>query len=189
MGLSSARVERETVCDACAGRTLGVCHVRGQADRTRLLDGGSVRRYEPGAMLACEGEPAGFVFSVAEGAVMLFKLPSDGRRQEISFLFKGDFIGLTFGSDYAFAAEALTPVQTCRFPRRPSTPCSPRPRRWRGSFSAAPPMNCAPQRTTFCFSAARRPRSGSAASSSSSPTARRRRGARRTWSSWRIILV
>ena len=38
-----------------------------------------------------EGEPAGSLFNITSGAVKLYKLLFDGRRQIAGFLFEGDF--------------------------------------------------------------------------------------------------
>jgi CRP/FNR family transcriptional regulator len=65
-----------------------------------------------------EGEGAVHMYSVALGTLKLYKLMPDGRRQITAFLFPGDFFGLAVDGNYAYTAEALTPVVLCRFPRR-----------------------------------------------------------------------
>jgi CRP/FNR family transcriptional regulator len=65
-----------------------------------------------------EAQPADFVFNVTAGAVKLYKLLPDGRRQVTGFLFPGDFLGLVHNDSYAYSAEALTATTLCRFPRR-----------------------------------------------------------------------
>jgi CRP/FNR family transcriptional regulator len=64
-----------------------------------------------------EGDPAHHYFSLAGGAVKLYKLLPDGRRQITAFLFPGDFFGLAVDGAYAYSAEAITPAVICRFPR------------------------------------------------------------------------
>ena len=65
-----------------------------------------------------EGEPADYLFNLTEGAVKLYKLLPDGRRQITGFLFEGDFLGIAMNERYAYSAEAVGQVSLCRFPRR-----------------------------------------------------------------------
>lgn len=65
-----------------------------------------------------EGDVAQHLYSITQGAVKLYKLLSDGRRQIIAFCFPGDFFGLSINGNYVYTAEAMLPVMVCRFPRR-----------------------------------------------------------------------
>ncbi|MGE5545417.1 MAG: helix-turn-helix domain-containing protein [Solirubrobacterales bacterium] len=65
-----------------------------------------------------EGDPADHVYSISSGAVKLYKLMSDGRRQIIGFLFSGDIFGLAVDGGYAYTAETVIPTQLCRFGHR-----------------------------------------------------------------------
>jgi CRP/FNR family transcriptional regulator len=65
-----------------------------------------------------EGEPAQDLFNVISGAIKLYKLLPDGRRQITGFLSTGDFLGIAYNDTYAYTAEAITDVKLCRFPRR-----------------------------------------------------------------------
>ncbi|CAA7619330.1 MULTISPECIES: helix-turn-helix domain-containing protein [Magnetospirillum] len=65
-----------------------------------------------------EGDVADHVYSISGGAVKLYKLLSDGRRQIIGFLFSGDLFGLGLDGGYAYTAETLTQTQLCRFTHR-----------------------------------------------------------------------
>ncbi|MBI5165331.1 MAG: helix-turn-helix domain-containing protein [Magnetospirillum sp.] len=65
-----------------------------------------------------EGDLADHVFSISTGAVKLYKLMSDGRRQIIGFLFSGDMFGLAVDGGYAYTAETVSPTQVCRFAHR-----------------------------------------------------------------------
>lgn len=65
-----------------------------------------------------EGDPADHVYSIATGAVKLYKLLSDGRRQIIGFLFSGEMFGLGLDNGYAYTAETVTQSQLCRFTHR-----------------------------------------------------------------------
>ena len=70
-----------------------------------------------GDPLIDEGQPAVHVFNVTSGAIKVYKLLVDGRRQMTGFLFPGDFLGLANDETYAYSAEAVTSSTVCRFPR------------------------------------------------------------------------
>lgn len=65
-----------------------------------------------------EGDAADHVYSISAGAVKLYKLMSDGRRQIVGFLFSGDMFGLALDGGYCYTAETLIPSQLCRFTYR-----------------------------------------------------------------------
>lgn len=104
-------------CSSCASRRYSVCAPVAEADLPHFFSISNRQRTEPGRSLFAEGNPARHVFSIARGTVSLSKALADGRRQIIGFLFDGDFIGLAHGETYTCTAEALTPVEACRFPR------------------------------------------------------------------------
>lgn len=65
-----------------------------------------------------QGEDAQRVFILVDGAVKIYKLLADGRRQITGFVFRGDFLGLNFNDSYQFSAEALVATKLCALPRR-----------------------------------------------------------------------
>jgi len=65
-----------------------------------------------------EGDAPDHLYSISNGAVKLYKLMSDGRRQIIGFLFSGDMFGLGIDNGYCYTAETITPTQLCRFTHR-----------------------------------------------------------------------
>ena len=65
-----------------------------------------------------EGDLVDHVYSIANGAVKLYKLLPDGRRQIIGFLFSGDIFGLGTDDGYCYTAETITATQLCRFTHR-----------------------------------------------------------------------
>ena len=73
---------------------------------------------EPHCPIFDEANRAEYVFNITAGAVKIYKLLGDGRRQITGFLFAGDFLGLIHNEAYAYSAEALVPTKLCRFPRR-----------------------------------------------------------------------
>lgn len=68
-------------------------------------------------VICSEAEKAEYIYNIRNGAVRISKMLSDGRRQITSFLFAGDFFGLSCKDKYSFTAEAITNVEICRFPR------------------------------------------------------------------------
>lgn len=71
----------------------------------------------PGEVFRNEGEPPQYLFNIISGAVKLFKLLPNGRRQVVGFLVMGDFIGFGRHDVTACSAETLTNVRLCRFER------------------------------------------------------------------------
>lgn len=64
-----------------------------------------------------QDEPACSVFNVTSGALRLYRILPDGRRQVTGFAFPGDFVGLSMLDRYAVSADSLGPVTACRFER------------------------------------------------------------------------
>ena len=64
-----------------------------------------------------QDEPAVSVFNVTSGALRLYRILPDGRRQVTGFAFAGDFLGLSMLDRFAVSADALGPVTACRFER------------------------------------------------------------------------
>lgn len=70
-----------------------------------------------GETLYGQDEPATSVFNVTSGALRLYLILPDGRRQVTGFAFPGDFLGLSLLDRFAVSADALGPVTACRFER------------------------------------------------------------------------
>ena len=64
-------------------------------------------KYNRGAELFGEAEPAEYVYQVIDGSVRSYKLLSDGRRQINAFHLVGDIFGLENGDTHRFTAEAI----------------------------------------------------------------------------------
>ena len=54
-----------------------------------------------------EGEPSEYYYIVVSGAVRIYKVLADGRRQMCAFHLRGDFFGLEADESHAFSAEAI----------------------------------------------------------------------------------
>ncbi len=105
-------------CDTCGARDHSACASLNDEEQRRLVSIMTTIEVGPQRAIFNETDPADHVFSLTAGAVKIFKLLSDGRRQVTGFLFPGDFLGLTHNEAYAYSAEALTTSRLCRFPRR-----------------------------------------------------------------------
>lgn len=72
---------------------------------------------DPKETLFGQDEPACSVFNITSGALRLYRILPDGRRQVTGFAFPGDFLGLSMLDRFAVSADALGPVTACRFER------------------------------------------------------------------------
>lgn len=104
-------------CSTCKLDELVFCSALAEDERPRLAEIVTEVRASPAQTVFFEGDPARHVFNVTEGAVKLYKLMADGRRQITGFLFRGDFLGLALNTSYAYTAEAMVPTRLCRFER------------------------------------------------------------------------
>ena len=103
-------------CDVV--REVAFCAELSPADLRRLATARCHAKLPGGFTIFREGDPALHVYSISAGAVKLYKLMSDGRRQIIGFLFSGDMFGLAVEGGYAYTAETVSPSQICRFANR-----------------------------------------------------------------------
>lgn len=111
-------LDPQSPCGACTVRHLTLCAPLDQGELAEVSKIVSSVEMDPGEGLFDEGEPAGYVYSVTAGAMKLYKLLPDGRRQVTGFLYPGDFLGLAAQDLYAYSAEAVTHAMLCRFPRK-----------------------------------------------------------------------
>ena len=65
------------------------------------------RRIEAKEFVFVEGDPANHIHLIEDGAVALFKILSDGRRQILGFAYPGDFIGLGLQGEHIMSAQAI----------------------------------------------------------------------------------
>ena len=76
------------------------------------------RRLQPGEVLIHAGDPAERVYTILDGMLMVSRLGLDGRRQVLSFMFPGHFVGLTASRVYNFTIEAVVPSVVAGQPRK-----------------------------------------------------------------------
>ncbi|HYF07062.1 MAG TPA: Crp/Fnr family transcriptional regulator, partial [Acetobacteraceae bacterium] len=113
--LESCSVEGQ-ICLKCGSRSLGLCaplEAEGLNDMQAETERFSI---EPREALFHQGDPARY--TVTTGTARLVKLLADGRQAAIGFRFAGDLLGYASGAEYAFGAEALTPLTACRMERK-----------------------------------------------------------------------
>jgi CRP-like cAMP-binding protein len=67
------------------------------------------------AEIFAEGEGAGYGYKLVSGAVRVFKLLPDGRRQIGAFHLPGDMFGFEVGDTHHTSAEAIVPVKVVAF--------------------------------------------------------------------------
>jgi CRP/FNR family transcriptional regulator len=104
-------------CQGCEVRNAAVCGVLDCGDLSSFKKLGRTLNLAPGQALFHEGERATRVFTLTWGALKLYKLLADGRRQVTGFMHPGDFLGISVDDEHAFSAEALEESQLCCFPR------------------------------------------------------------------------
>jgi CRP/FNR family transcriptional regulator len=78
---------------------------------------GTMQRLRPEQSVFHEGDAAKRVFMVTAGALKLYTLLPDGRRQITGFMFPGDFLGVSVDEEYAFTVEALEDSELWWFSR------------------------------------------------------------------------
>jgi CRP/FNR family transcriptional regulator len=114
----SAPLGGEHPCRACEVRGICVCAVLEADELLQLNAISTTKSFLPNQPIFYAGDKSEHVSNVVQGAVRLYNLLPDGRRQITGFLFAGDFLGMAANQEYAYSAEALTTVKLCRFPRR-----------------------------------------------------------------------
>ena len=77
----------------------------------RTLAQATLRRVEAKEFVFIEGDPTTHVFRVETGAVSLYKVLADGRRQIVGFAYPGDLIGLGAQGEHVMNAQAIKPTR------------------------------------------------------------------------------
>jgi len=105
-------------CATCAVRALSVCAALHGDEMEGLAGIVGQSRFDHGATIMMEGDPADHLFNIIQGTVKIYRLLPDGRRQITGFLGGGDFLGMALSETNPYSAEAVGPVTLCRMPRR-----------------------------------------------------------------------
>lgn len=115
-----ARVCRKTGvdCGSCRVRAVSICSALKPGERAELE--GIARRASFAAKetIFLEGDPAGCYFNITSGAVRLYRVFRNGRRQVLGFMLPGDFLSLDLGERRELCAETVEPTTACRFGKR-----------------------------------------------------------------------
>jgi CRP/FNR family transcriptional regulator len=96
---------REPIHSPRIGRTLDDC-----------LSQAPVRQFDAKEYVFAEGDPANHVYRIEAGAVSLFRLLYDGRRQILGFAYAGDFVGLGAHGEHIMNAQAIKPTHIRAMP-------------------------------------------------------------------------
>ena len=104
-------------CETCPVRPITICRGLDAPTLSGMRSLGTMQRLHAEQSVFHEGDPAKRVFMVTHGALKLYTLLADGRRQVTGFMFPGDFLGISVDQDYAFSVEALEPAELWWFSR------------------------------------------------------------------------
>jgi CRP/FNR family transcriptional regulator len=75
------------------------------------LGDGQLRRVECKELLFAEGDVVSHVYRVETGALALYRVLPDGRRQVMGFAYPGEIVGLGIESAHAMNAQAVKPTR------------------------------------------------------------------------------
>ena len=104
-------------CEHCDVRHRSVCNAIEVDDLGRLAASAVTRQVGKGQIFIEEGGKATDFFNITRGTAKLYKMLPDGRQQITGFAGIGHFLGLAVSETYAFSAEAIEPLELCRFSR------------------------------------------------------------------------
>lgn len=102
-------------CEHCAVRSVSVCAALAPDELFELERLAQPCCFSPRQMIAVEGEAATAIHNITDGAIRLYRVLDDGRRQIIGFLFPGDFLGIEMTPEVQVSAEAIGIATACRF--------------------------------------------------------------------------
>src|SRR5262245_63089177 len=99
----------QTLSLQAVAQPIVVTRPKGILDQT--LAQASLRRVEAKEFVFAEGDPTTHVFRVETGAIALYKVLTDGRRQVVGFAYPGDLIGLGAEGEHVMNAQAIKPTR------------------------------------------------------------------------------
>jgi len=104
-------------CAECHIRPVAFCRSLGPDTLIDMQALGKPIKLVPGQALFFEGDRVERLFMLARGALKLYGLLGDGRRQITGFMYPGDFLGIALDDQHAFTAEALVACELWSFSR------------------------------------------------------------------------
>jgi CRP/FNR family transcriptional regulator len=105
-------------CMTCPARKSDICGNMSDDDIRTISNNSSRIRLKAGETLVWDGDEARHAYVVTSGTLRSSKANDDGRRQILSFMFIGQFIGIPSDHVHHYSVEALTDSEVCRFERR-----------------------------------------------------------------------
>jgi CRP/FNR family transcriptional regulator len=81
------------------------------SDFEQSLSQASLRRVEVKELLFAEGDAITHVYRIETGAIALFRVLADGRRQVMGFAYPGDLVGLGVENEHEMNAQAVKPTR------------------------------------------------------------------------------
>jgi CRP/FNR family transcriptional regulator len=76
----------------------------------------ALSRVEAKELLFAEGDPRSHVYRIETGAIAIYKVLADGRRQVVGFAYPGDIVGLGVGKEHGMNAQAVKPTRVRALP-------------------------------------------------------------------------
>ncbi|MDO7085366.1 helix-turn-helix domain-containing protein [Pseudocolwellia sp. AS88] len=89
-----------------------------QNNREQLLQISRLKTLSKQQYLVMQTTPADKLFNIVSGVATVEKISSNGRRQVISFLFPGDFVGLSHSDTYEYNIKSLSDLTVYEFKRK-----------------------------------------------------------------------
>lgn len=86
-------------------------NARPMGDFEQSLAKAPLRRVEAKEFVFAEGDPTTHLYRIETGAIALYKILSDGRRQVMGFAYPGDLIGLGAQGAHVMNAQAIKPTR------------------------------------------------------------------------------
>ncbi len=105
-------------CMTCPARKSDICGSMPDDDIRTVANSSSRIKLKAGDTLVWDGDEAKHAYVVTSGTLRSSKANDDGRRQILSFMFVGQFIGIPSDHVHHHSVEALTDSEVCRFERR-----------------------------------------------------------------------
>lgn len=102
-------------CADCTVRPLSVCAALDKAEMEAFERFDRHVHFAACETVFADEEMTTSFYIVLEGVMRLYKLLPDGRRQIVGFALRGDFLGMSTSGRNHFSADAIGPVDVCRF--------------------------------------------------------------------------
>lgn len=116
MAYLGAEMELASDCGVAPAPWMPVAPPAPQRGLDRELANGAVRLIRTREHLYSAGDERSHIYRIESGAVCLYKIMPDGRRQVIDFAYPGDLIGLGCEAEHTYNAQALEPTRLRSFP-------------------------------------------------------------------------